>query len=299
MTKNKKIAIISSSPLMMMLALKLQDQGNEVLIFDMNITKGGAWSWNEKYLKKKKLFVPKYTNIINPYSKREVKFTNKMNKFLKKNYKIKVNRTFKQFKINYNFEKKYIYDFSNFYSYGLSELNYVKKFVKKIEVLKNNKVKINRSIEVDKLFIPSFSGVREIKISKNKIFYPECKEITSEHISIIAKKFKLKNFFYSQFFDKFFDRVKIEKIKKFYVLTARLDHSIKGTKVSILRRNFLDKFVDKKDVIDVKLSKFHNYYRNKKQLLALKKAISGSNIKYVDTTQFMSGFYSLRGILNV
>ena len=54
-----------------------------------------------------------------------------------------------------------------------------------------------------------------------------------------------------------------------------------------------------KDLIDVKLSKFHNYYRNSEQLKKLKNTVKGSNVKYVDTTQFMCGFYAIRKILNV
>ena len=115
----------------------------------------------------------------------------------------------------------------------------------------------------------------------------------------IAKRFKLKNFHYSQFFDDCFDRVKIDKTKNFYTLTARLDHSIKGIKVSKLKNSYLDRFAEKKDIIDVKLSKYCSYYRNEQQFQDLKNYVRGSNIKYVDTRQFLGGFYSLRKILNV
>ena len=147
-------------------------------------------------------------------------------------------------------------------------------------------------------FIPSFSGS---KVSKSIIrgYFTQKKEIISEHLSIIAKKFKLQNFYYSQFFDEHFDRVKIEKLKKYYCLTARLDHSIKGTKIIKLKKHYIEKFVKKNDLINIKVSKFHNYYRNKNQLNDLKDAIKNTNIEYVDTTQFMCGFYSLRKILNV
>ena len=118
-------------------------------------------------------------------------------------------------------------------------------------------------------------------------------------IIYLAKKFKLKNFYYSQFFDDCFDRVRIEKINKFYNLTARLDHSIKGIKISKLKNTYVDRFAKKSDVIKVQLSKFHNYYRNKEQLKKLKNAIKGSSVKYIDTTQFMCGIYSLRKFLNV
>ena len=43
--KSKKIAIISSSPLMMMLALCLIKKGNDVNVYEFSKTKAGAWAW--------------------------------------------------------------------------------------------------------------------------------------------------------------------------------------------------------------------------------------------------------------
>ena len=91
--KNKKIAIISSSPLMMMLAIVLMEEGNNVIIFDKNKTKGGAWSFFSEKLETNKSYIPRYTNIINPYNEKEVKLTKKMNEFLKRKFKIKVFKT--------------------------------------------------------------------------------------------------------------------------------------------------------------------------------------------------------------
>ncbi len=299
--KPKKIAIISSSPLMMMLALKLKKDGENVTVFESSSVKGGAWTWFKDYLNKYKTYVSRYTNTIHPYNKKEARFINRMNKYLKKNFKIKIKKTNQKFSINYKFKEKFIYDFSEFYKgvYAQNELDFANDFVSKIQTLPNKKVKINEKMLFDKVFLPSFSGVKKIKINNKKLFHSECREIVSEHISIIAKKFKLKNFHYSQFFDDCFDRIKIDKTKNFYTLTARLDHSIKGIKVSKLRNSYLDRFAEKKDIIDVRLSKYHNYYRNGQQLRDLKKATMGSNIKYVETTQFMCGIYSLRKILNV
>ena len=297
--KNKKIAIISSSPLMMMLAIVLMEEGNNVIIFDKNKTKGGAWSFFSEKLETNKSYIPRYTNIINPYNEKEVKLTKKMNEFLKRKFKIKVFKTKKIFSINYNYKNKFRYDFSKFYEDSQKKITFVKNFISKIETLENKKVCLNNRFQFDKVFIPSFAGIKEIKIYKKKTFYPEHKDIVSEHVSLLTKKIKLKNLYYSQFFDQNFDRIKIEKIKKFYNLTARLDHSIKGTSISRLRNYYLDKFTDKEDLVKVKLSKFHNYYRNKEQLNKLKKAVVGSNIKYIDTTQFMCGFYAIRKTLNV
>ncbi len=299
MKKNPhNIAILSSSPLMMMLGIKLQKDGHRVKVFDFSKNIGGAWTWYQKNHNHNEK-IPKYTNIINPYNQKEVRFTDKMNSFLKKEFKIKIKKTQKKFDINYNYKNKFIYNFGVFFDYASKKLKFIRKFISKIETLQNGKVKINNKFIFDKVFIPSFSGVKSIKIHNKRIFYPEKKEIVSEHLSIIAKKFKLQNFYYSQFFDVHFDRVKIEKLKKYYCLTARLDHSIKGTKIIKLKKHYIEKFVKKNDLINIKVSKFHNYYRNKNQLSDLKDAIKNTNIEYVDTTQFMCGFYSLRKILNV
>lgn len=299
MEKNShNIAILSSSPLMLMLGIKLQKDGHKVKVFDFSKNIGGAWTWYQKNNNQHEK-IPRYTNIINPYSQKELGFTSTMNRFLKSEFKIKIKKTQKKFDINYNYKNKFIYNFGDFFDYASKKLKFIRKFISKIETLQNGKVKINNKFIFDKVFIPSFSGVKSIKIYNKRIFYPEKREIISEHLSIIAKKFKLKNFYYSQFFDEHFDRVKIEKFKKYYCLTARLDHSIKGTKTFKLKKFYIEKFLKKSDLINIKVSKFHNYYRNKNQLSALKDVIKNSNIKYVDTTQFMCGFYSLRKILNV
>ena len=294
----KNIAIISSSPLMMILAIKLKEDGHKITIFDKSNNIAGAWTWFNNPSERKN-YIPKYTNIINPYNQKELKFTKKMNNYLKNKLKVKISETKKKFSINYNYKRKFVYNFKNFFEFTSKNLKITKKFISKIETLNNKKVQLNNKYVFDKLFIPSFSGVKEIKVYKKKAYFPEFKEIISEHVSIVAKSFKLKNFYYSQFFDNKFDRVKIEKIRKFYALTARLDHSIKGISVDKLKKFYLKKFVKKSDLKKVRISKFHNYYRNKVQLNRLCNAIKGSNIKYIDTKQFMCGFYSLRKILKI
>lgn len=295
--KMKKIAVISSSPLMMILAKKLLEKGNEITVFDISQNKGGAWAWHEKLKKNLKKYFPKYSNAIVPLNKKEEKFIPKMNKILEKSYKVKVLKTKKKIITNYKFRNNYIYDFSNFYDYAVKNLNFRKLFISDIKTLKNNKVMLNNSLTYDKVYISSYTGVKKIHNFKiKKTFRLKCKEIVSEHIFIYAKKFKLENFYYSDFFDDEFDRVKIDKINNHYSLTSRLAHKIKNKGLSKIKKK-IHKFVNKRDVFLVKLSKFHNYYRTKEQLKILKKATYKSNINYVDTTQFVCGFYFLRKIL--
>ena len=128
----------------------------------------------------------------------------------------------------------------------------------------------------------------------NKNFSPKTRIIVSEHLLILARKFKLENFYYSDFYDNYFDRVKIDKIKNnLYSLTARLTHSIKGQKLSKLKK-YLGRFVNYNDILMIKKSKFKNYYRKKDELLTLKNRLLNTKIKYVDTSQFVCGFYYLR-----
>lgn len=293
----KNIAIISSSPLMMMLAKSLQDKGQKVIIFDVANKKGGAWGWHEKSNKIKKKYLPKYSNAIVPLNKKEEKFINVMNSILKKKYKVKVSRTNKKILTHFKFKNKYIYDFSKFYDFALKNLRFSKLFVSTIEILRNKKVKINKNLIFDKVYLPSFVGVKYIKNSFNKKTYKlDYREITSEHLFILAKKFKLKNFYYSDYFDEEFDRVKIDKVDKFYTMTTRLTHKIKGIGLSKLKTRIF-KFVEKKDIVLTKLSKFHNYYRSVDQLKNLENATKKSNVEYVNTTQFVCGFHFLRKIL--
>jgi len=295
--KSKKIAIISSSPLMMMLALCLIKKGNDVNVYEFSKTKAGAWAWFQDYFEKYNLYISKYSNAIVPLNKKEENFIAKMNKSLVKNYKIKVSKTNKKIITNYSFKKKFIYNFSNFYKFALKKIKIKKIFIFKIESTINKKIKLNNEFLYDEVYLPSYTGVKTIKVPQRKPFNPPYTQITSEHISIIANKFKLKKFYYSDFFNESFDRVKIDKVKNFYTLTARLSHKMKGTKISTIKKRYLSNFVEKKDIINVKLSKFRNFYRNKKQLIMLKKALSKTNIKYVDTTQFVCGFYFLIKIL--
>ena len=293
----KNIAIISSSPLMMMLAKSLQAKGQKVIIFDVANKKGGAWGWHETSNKIKKKYLPKYSNAIVPLNKKEEKFINKMNSVLKKKYKVKVSKTNKKILTHFNFKNKYIYDFSEFYDFALKNLRFSKLFVSKIEILRNKKVKINKNLIFDKVYLPSFVGVKYIKNSLNKKTYKlNYREITSEHLFILAKKFKLKNFYYSDYFDEEFDRVKIDRVGDLYTMTTRLTHKIKGVGLTKLK-NKIFKFVEKKDIVLTKLSKFHNYYRSIDQLKNLENATKKSNIKYVNTTQFVCGFRFLRKIL--
>ena len=277
---------------MMMLAFKLQTKGDDVTVYDCSANIGGAWSWFLEYKKKFNKHIPRYSNAIVPLNKKEERFIKSMNKALKDDFKISIKKTNKKILTNYKFKKKYIYNFNKFYITAKKSLSFSKKFIFHIKELPNRKILLNKSKIFDTVFFPSYAGVRVVNI-RSKNYKISCREIVSEHLSIIAKKFKLKNFYYSDFYDDLFDRVKIDSQKAFYSLTARLAFKIKKQNLLSLKK-YIDRFVDKKNIINIKKSKFRNFYRNKKELVLLSKILNKTNINYVDTTQFVCGFYFLR-----
>ena len=211
---------------------------------------------------------------------------------LRKEFKINIKQTIKKISTHYVIKKRFIYDFSNFYEMALKKLKFNNKFINEISILKDKKVLLNNKHIFDKVFIPNYSGVKKIKKNK-KIYNPESKVIVSEHISILAKKFRLKNYYYSDFFNDSFDRVKIDRFKNFYTLTARLTFAKKGSSLTQLFK-YIKIFVSEKNIIKFKKNKFKNYYRNKKQIKLLKNIVKNTNIVHVDTRQFVCGFIKLK-----
>ena len=82
----KKIAVIGSSPIMILLAYSLL-KNNDVTIFEKNKILGGAWL-TRKILKDFNSNI--HTNVIVPLKKKDENYIVKINKILKKlNVKIK------------------------------------------------------------------------------------------------------------------------------------------------------------------------------------------------------------------
>ena len=108
------------------------------------------------------------------------------------------------------------------------------------------------------------------------------------HIQILAKKTNLKNLYYSDFFNKNFDRVKIDIYKNFSYVIARLNKTNKKLPIVKIKK-IINPFVSRKNMLSLKKSKFKNYYRNKKQLEEYKKIISSTNLIYINTTSFITG----------
>lgn len=279
----KKIAILGTSPLMLMLAIFFSKK-NKVIVFEESNTIGGAWKNFDD------LPLPKYSNVVVPLNKNEEKFVPKLNKICRRFF-IQIKKTKKKILVNYknNNIHKYKYNFSGLYEYSIKKLNFIQKHIYKVEQLKNNKIILNNNTKYifDSVYTPSFAGIGKF-IKKNKTYTLNFKIINSVHIQILAKKTNLKNLYYSDFFNKNFDRVKIDIYKNFSYVIARLNKTNKKLPIVKIKK-IINPFVSKKNMLSLKKSKFKNYYRNKKQLEEYKKIISSTNLIYINTTSFITG----------
>ena len=285
-----KIAILGTSPIMLMIA-NILSKKNQVTIFDYSRNIGGAWS----YYKYKTFFVPKYSNAVVPLNNKELKFIPKMNFFLRSIFNIPIKNTNKKIFIKLNLKKKYIYKFNNLYN---KNIQIIKKniFVRYVEINKENNILINKKFIFDRFYIPTYAGISRIRI-KDKYYKIPFSIKISKHLSIIAKKTKLKNFYYSDFFNEYFDRVKLDKYKNFYGLTTRITKSKKKLSFINIKKQ-LKVFLDQKDLIYIKRSKFINFYRDDKQIKILKKIVKSTNIRYVNTVQLVSGLFNLKNFID-
>lgn len=281
------IAIIGTSPIMLILAYQLSKKNN-ITIFEKSKNYGGAWSL-EKY---KSEYVHGKTNVVIPKNKREEKFVIRMNKYLKIKFNInaKLNKQFFSDSGTYKPKKIFIYDFKNLFINLNKKFNFKKK-IKKIEVNKN-KVIINDKNYFDKIYIPYNAGIDKIKVL-NTIVKVDFSKIVSKHILIISKKKLLKDFYYTEDFDKVFDRVLIASKKKFYSFTARIRKNYKLSSLKTILKMAKINFKGNKIYL-IKILKYQNHYRGPEQIEKLLKLKNNKKISIVDTRQFVKSLISLR-----
>ena len=75
----KKIALVGTSPIMLIIANHLSKLGNKITIFDISKKIGGAWS----YFKFEKDFISTQTNVIVPDTKFEERNIPLINEYLR------------------------------------------------------------------------------------------------------------------------------------------------------------------------------------------------------------------------
>ena len=284
----KKIALVGTSPIMLIIANHLSKLGNKITIFDISKKIGGAWS----YFKFEKDFISTQTNVIVPDTKFEERNIPLINEYLKKEFKIKININKNKFKpLGYLAKINYDYKLNNLYQKitNNKKIKISKKFLKEIICFKN-KVKANNKI-FDKIYVPTYCGVSKIKI-ENEIINIKPRLIISEHAMIISKKLNTKYLAYSENFDQNFDRAQIRKVNDYTVFTARVRKEKKGKNILKLIKN--SKLIDtEKDIVKIVKTKYKNFYRNFEQRDFLMRNTKGTAINYVNTGLFVESFFQI------
>ena len=274
---NKNIAIIGSSPIMMLLAKYLSKE-NTITIFEKKKI-GGAWLYENIIKTKTNVF----TNVLVPSNAIHQKKIKKVNNFLKKfKVNVKYNKDTYRTISSYKPSTIYKYDFSLFYSNILksNDINF-KKIDIRCLVEKKNFVLINNKFKYDLVLVPFFNSLNHIDLLHKSILIP-FKKIISRHIILVTKKPLIRNFYYSEQGHNFFDRIQIKRIKNFYILTARISKNFKKKPKSFFIKNF--SLLKNEKLYYSKINSYINYYRNDEQIKKIKKANS-KKIKIVNTAQ--------------
>ncbi len=286
--RQKKIALIGSSPIMLIIAHHLNNSGHKVTIYSSNNKIGGAWS----YYNFKGHFISTQTNVIVPDTKFEERNIPLINEYLKRKFKVKIKRNFQQFKpLGYLAKKNYDYNLNPLYEKVSKnpKITFIKDFIKKI-IVEKKKVLVNKK-KFDEIYVTTYSGVEKIELENSQINIKP-RLIISEHVMIIAKNINRKYLAYSENFDKNFDRAQIKKINDYTVFTARVRKENKGKNVTNLIMN--SKLVKKKsDIIKIVKTKYKNYYRNYEQRDLLSRNTIGTPINYVNSALFVESFFSM------
>ncbi len=283
-----KIALIGTSPIMIILAKKLSKK-NDVTIYEKRRSYGGAWS----LVNHKGELINDKTNVVIPRNIREEKFVKKMNKFIDTNFKIKskLNNQFFSDSGKYKPKKIFIYNFEKLYLNLKKFFRIKKKEIKSLEI-KKNKVIVNQTDTFDKIYIPFFAGLNKIKIN-NKTFKIEFSKITSKHILILSKKKLINNFYYTENLNDVFDRALVKNFQKFKSFTARVKKEYKGyglnNLIKLAKLNIKGKKIFYKKIM--KYTNSHRSFEQKKKLMKLNKI---KNITIVDTAQFINALLKLK-----
>ena len=281
------IAVIGTSPIILMLALKLSSNNN-IKIFDTSKNIGGAWS-----VKKfgNNLYIPRQTNVVVPTSFKEEKKLIKLNEYLKNKYDIKIKKFNNfQFKQAYRPKNIFFYDLSLFYNKVKKKIQVKNKHIKKI-LIKGKKFYLGNE-EFDKVLLPYFSSVNSIE-KKKKIFtnYDVSK---SKHIVCVMKKKTLKKLIYEENTDIVFDRYLVNGEKNYFVGRVSREYKKKSLK-SIIRRTKI-KFLDEKNIKIKSTFYYEHFKRDEKQIKILESTNKNENLLIIDTKQFVNSLVKFKNI---
>jgi hypothetical protein len=289
LNKKKKIAIIGSSPIMILLYFRLR-KNNSIDVFE-NSNIGGAWSMDE-------INGQKYTthnNVIVALNKKEEKFIKMINKELENLgcTKTKPSGEYETLS-NYKHKNVYIHDLSGLYARFKRCKSLIQKKVNNIKTV-YNRVLLNGT-EYDEVYLPSCFDISKIIIDKTRVNTSSYKS-TSHHLTIVYKKTKLPNISYTENFDNVFDRAYFKKNNKSTIFTGRVRRKYKKLKPNELvnESNLIQN--TKKSIIKLKLNKYNHYIIEENILKDLKSKLDKTNINIVETRLFVNSYRLLNSVI--
>lgn len=289
MKNKKKIAILGTSPIMLILYFRLRKK-NFIDVFE-NSDIGGAWSMD-------KINGQKYTthnNVIVAENKEEEKFIDMINDELENLGCTKTKPTGVYETLSkYKHKNLYIHDLSGLYARFKKCKSLIKKKINNIKSI-SDRVFLNGS-EYDQVYIPSCFDINKIIIDKTKVNTPSYKSI-SHHLTIVYKKTRLPNISYTENFDNVFDRAYFKQNSKSIIFTGRIRRKYKKLKTyEIVNKSNLLKNT-KKNIIKLKLNKYNHYIIEENILKDLKSKLDKTNINIVETRLFVKSYGLLNSVI--
>ena len=287
--KKKKIAILGTSPIMILLYFRLREK-NSIDVFE-NSDIGGAWSMDE-------INGQKYTthnNVIVAENKEEEKFIDMINNELENLgcTKTKVSGEYKTLS-NYKHKNLYNHDLSGLYARFKKCKSLIKKKVNNIKTV-SNRVFLNGA-EYDQVYLPSCFDINKMIIDKTRVNTSSYKSI-SHHLTIVYKKTKLPNISYTENFDNVFDRAYFKQNSKSIIFTGRIRRKYKKLKpYEIVNESNLIQNT-KKDIIKLKLNKYNHHIIEENILKDLKSKLDKTNINIVETRLFVKSYRLLNSVI--
>jgi hypothetical protein len=284
--KNLKIALLGTSPIMILLYLRICNLG-KVDIYEKSSI-GGAWAIKNN----KDFHFAMHNNVIVPLNSKEEKYIKQINLELKK-YNCSFSKPSGLYEINSKYKPKniFIHDLNNLFKYFSEKANgNLKGKINTVE-LKNNFIFLNKK-KYDLVYFPSCFDLKKITIN-DKIFKLNPKLSISKHLTILIKDIDIPKISYSENFDNVFDRGYFRNYNNYTIFTGRIRRDFKSLSKSkiINKSNIISKM--KKGIFDIKLNKFNHFINDDHNLDILKERIRNFNLKIVETRQFTKSFILL------
>ena len=289
MIKKKRIAILGTSPIMVLLYFRLRKK-NYIDVYE-NSNIGGAWSLD-------KINGQKHTthnNVIVALNKEEEKFIDMINEELENLGCTKTKPLGKYETLSdYNHKNVYIHDLSGLYTRFEETKSLIKKKVNNIKTA-SNKVFLN-GIEYDQVYLPCCFDINKIFIDKTRVNTPSYKS-TSHHLTIVYRKTELPNISYTENFDNVFDRAYFKQNSENIIFTGRVRRKYKKLPTNRLVEVSHLLQSTKHNIIKLKLNKYNHYIIEEDILKDLKSKIEKTNINLIETRLFVNSYRLLNSTL--